>query len=72
MRCRSTVHPLVIEVSGSLSTGFSSYEAAASDYYAAKAVGQVVPVRDSGDEYIYGPLSNLVCSAELVLVFYAI
>ena len=58
VRCRSTVHPLVIGVSGSLYTGFSSYEAAASDYYAAKAAGQVVPVRDPGNEYIYCPLSS--------------
>ena len=29
-----------------------------SDYYIAKAAGQVVPVGDPGSEYIYSPLSS--------------
>jgi hypothetical protein len=55
---RSTVHPLVIGVSGSVYTGFRSYEGALWDYQTAKAAGNVRPVREPGDELIYGPLSG--------------
>ena len=56
--CRKSVHPLVDGVPGSRYTGFRTYEGALWDYYTAKDEGKVKPVRDPGDEFLFGPLSR--------------
>jgi hypothetical protein len=58
--CRLTVEPLVMGVPGSLYTGFRTYEGALWDYYKAKEEGKVKPVREPGDDFIFGSLS-LAC-----------
>jgi hypothetical protein len=49
---------LVTGVTGSVYTGFRTYEGAVWDYYTAKAEGKVRAVREPGDEFLFGPLER--------------